>query len=124
MAGKGNPAATHTADAAAKTKQADGAATDTLAKRAESAASGALNAQQSTAAKAGGKKAGKATDDIPGFFVRAVPETGFRLCGFAFTREGIGIALDVLSEEQAKVLKEEKNLVVEEVTFPLDETAG
>lgn len=61
--------------------------------------------------------------EIPALFVRAVPEQGFRRCGIGFTREGIGIALDALSEEQIAALRAEPNLVVEETTFLPDEAA-
>lgn len=55
-------------------------------------------------------------DAIPGLWVRSVPPT-FRRCGFAFTREGIGIALRALDEEQVELLVNEPNLVVEHTVF-------
>lgn len=55
-------------------------------------------------------------DAIPGLWIRSVPPT-FRRCGFAFTREGMGIALHALTEEQVEVLVSEPNLVVEHTVF-------
>lgn len=55
-------------------------------------------------------------DAIPGLWIRSVPPT-FRRCGFAFTREGIGIALSALSEHQVEQLVSEPNLVVEHTVF-------
>lgn len=122
MSRNGKTAAATTADAAAK-NTADGAATDTHVERAEAAASGAQDAQQSTAAEAGNKgaKTGDEKAEIPVLFVRAVPEQGFRRCGYAFTREGFGIALDLLTKEQIETLKQEKNLVVQEGSVSADD---
>lgn len=55
-------------------------------------------------------------DAIPGLWIRSVPPT-FRRCGFAFTREGIGIALSGLDERQVEQLVSEPNLVVEHTVF-------
>lgn len=55
-------------------------------------------------------------DAIPGLWIRSVPPT-FRRCGFAFTREGFGIALHALTEAQVEVLVSEPNLVVEHTVF-------
>ncbi len=55
-------------------------------------------------------------DAIPALWVRSVPPT-FRRCGFAFTREGYGIALSALDEEQVEQLVNEPNLVVEHTWF-------
>ena len=55
-------------------------------------------------------------DAIPGLWIRSVPPT-FRRCGFAFTRDGMGIALHALTEEQVEVLVSEPNLVVEHTVF-------
>lgn len=46
----------------------------------------------------------------------------FRRCGFGFTREPIGIAMDALTEEQIETLRNEPNLIVQEGEF--DESAG
>lgn len=55
--------------------------------------------------------------DIEGLWVVAIPESGFRRCGFRFTREGIGIALDALTSEQIEQLENEPNLKVERGIF-------
>lgn len=55
-------------------------------------------------------------DAIPGLWIRSVPPT-FRRCGFAFTREGVGIALSALDERQVEQLVSEPNLVVEHTVF-------
>ncbi|MBZ9665441.1 hypothetical protein H3221_011845 [Pseudomonas sp. LMG 31766] len=55
--------------------------------------------------------------DIEGLWVVAIPEQGFRRCGFRFTREGFGIALDALTEEQIEQLENEPNLKVERGIF-------
>jgi hypothetical protein len=55
--------------------------------------------------------------DIEGLWVTAIPEQGFRRCGFRFTREGFGIALDALTAEQIEQLENEPNLKVERGIF-------
>lgn len=55
--------------------------------------------------------------DIEGLWVVALPEQGFRRCGFRFTREGFGIALDALTAEQIEQLENEPNLKVERGIF-------
>ena len=55
--------------------------------------------------------------DIEGLWVEAIPEQGFRRCGFRFTREGFGIALDALTAEQIEQLENEPNLKVERGIF-------
>lgn len=55
--------------------------------------------------------------DIEGLWVTAIPEQGFRRCGFRFTREGFGIALDSLTAEQIEQLENEPNLKVERGIF-------
>ncbi|MEF2116080.1 HI1506-related protein [Pseudomonas aeruginosa] len=55
--------------------------------------------------------------DIEGLWVVAIPEQGFRRCGFRFTREGFGIALDALTAEQIEQLENEPNLKVERGIF-------
>ena len=55
--------------------------------------------------------------DIEGLWVVAIPEQGFRRCGFRFTREGCGIALDALTAEQVEQLETEPNLKVERGIF-------
>lgn len=55
--------------------------------------------------------------DYDGLWVVAIPEQGFRRCGFRFTREGFGIALDALTAEQIEQLENEPNLKVERGIF-------
>jgi len=55
--------------------------------------------------------------DIEGLWVTAIPEQGFRRCGFRFTREGFGIALGALTAEQIEQLENEPNLKVERGIF-------
>jgi hypothetical protein len=69
----------------------------------ESAASGVQEAQQSTAAKG----------DIAALWIRSVKPEGFRRCGFRFGPEGVGIALDALTDDQVEILSNDPNLVVE-----------
>lgn len=54
---------------------------------------------------------------VDGLWVTAVPEQGFRRCGFRFTREGFGIALSLLTPEQIEQLENEPNLKVERGSF-------
>lgn len=58
-------------------------------------------------------------EKVPALWIRSVPES-FMRCGRRFTREGYGIALDVLTEEEIQRLKDEPNLVVEEVDALID----
>lgn len=55
--------------------------------------------------------------DIEGLWITAVPEQGFRRCGFRFTREGFAIALDALTPAQIEQLENEPNLKVERGIF-------
>lgn len=70
-------------------------------------------------AKAQGKQ-----DEIPMLYVRTKKRFGSRRrAGFRFNREGFGIALDALSDEQVAALKADPTLVVEEGTVPASEEA-
>lgn len=55
--------------------------------------------------------------EVEGLWITAVPEQGFRRCGFRFTREGLGIALSALTEQQIEQLEREPNLKVERGVF-------
>ncbi|HBO4355095.1 TPA: hypothetical protein L4U31_002853 [Pseudomonas aeruginosa] len=55
--------------------------------------------------------------EVEGLWVRAVPEQGFRRCGYSFTREGYGIALSALTDAQVQALESEPNLIVERGVF-------
>lgn len=60
--------------------------------------------------------------ELPGVFVRTKRRIkSRRRAGFRFNREGMGIALELLSEEQLKQLREDPALEVEDCTFPLAE---
>lgn len=60
---------------------------------------------------------GASEDEIEALFIRSVPES-FRRSGHRFTREGHGIALDLLSDEEVAALVNDPNLVVEHCWFP------
>lgn len=62
-------------------------------------------------------------EEVEALFIRAVPEQGFRRCGRRFTREGHGIALSLLSDEQIEALVSDPNLVVEHCWFPLKDVS-
>jgi len=55
--------------------------------------------------------------EVEGLWITAIPEQGFRRCGWRFTREGFGIALDALTVEQIEILENEPNLKVERGIF-------
>ena len=61
----------------------------------------------------------KGLDDgeVEGLWVTATSEHGMRRCGFRFTREGLGIALSALTEEQIEQLEAEPGLTVERGSF-------
>lgn len=62
-----------------------------------------------------GKPANKsAKQSLPALFIRSRSANGFRRCGFGFNRHGYGIALNALTEDQIKTLKNEPHLMVEE----------
>lgn len=61
--------------------------------------------------------AGKEPTLLPGIYVRSLPEV-FRRAGHVFTREGHGLLLDNLTEEQLKAIREEPLLSVQECEFP------
>ena len=61
-------------------------------------------------------------EETPGVFVRTKRRfKSRRRAGFRFNREGMGIALEGLSEEQLQQLRDDPALEVEDCTFPLDE---
>ncbi|HBO0784615.1 hypothetical protein KUC85_00930 [Pseudomonas aeruginosa] len=65
----------------------------------------------------------EAQQSVEGIFVRSYPPT-FRRAGFAFTSEGIGIALSALTEAQLRAIKEEPQLRVESCEFLPDDVGG
>ncbi len=68
-----------------------------------------------------GKGKGK-PDEIPAVFVRTGRGVkSRRRAGFRFSREGLGIALEALSDEQLEKLHADPALEVEACTFPADD---
>ena len=64
-------------------------------------------------------------EEMPGVFVRTKRRIkSRRRAGFRFTREGVGIALELLTEEQLKQLRDDPALEVEDCTFPLEEATS
>ena len=64
-------------------------------------------------------------EEMPGVFVRTKRRIkSRRRAGFRFNREGTGIALELLSEEQLKQLRDDPALEVEDCTFPLAEATS
>lgn len=61
----------------------------------------------------------KEDDGVDALWIRSVPPS-FRRAGFRFTREGLGIALDVLTADQVRALEREPNLVVKRCAIPVD----
>lgn len=53
-------------------------------------------------------------DKASELFIKSRSAQGFRRCGHSFTPNGHGIALDQLTAEQIKTLKNEPQLIVEE----------
>lgn len=62
----------------------------------------------------------KAKKEIPALLITARAES-FRRAGFRFGKEPLGIALECLTEDQIEQLKNEPNLIVEEVDALLDD---
>lgn len=64
-------------------------------------------------------------EEMPGVFVRTKRRIkSRRRAGFRFNREGTGIALELLSEEQLQQLRDDPALEVEDCTFPLAEATS
>lgn len=62
-------------------------------------------------------------DDLrDGVFVKSKP-VSIRRCGFRFDRDGCGIALNLLSDEQLERLENDPDLIVERCQFPMNEDA-
>lgn len=62
-------------------------------------------------------------DDLrDGVFVKSKP-VSIRRCGFRFDRDGCGIALDLLTDEQVEQLENDPDLIVERCQFPMNEDA-
>ncbi|MDX1464120.1 MAG: HI1506-related protein [Halomonas sp.] len=79
-------------------------------------------AQGDAKAPAKDAKDSRTPGEILGVFVRTKKRYGSRRrAGFRFTREGHGIALSALSDEQLEQLHADPALEVEECTFPADD---
>ncbi|MGP9666253.1 hypothetical protein ACT3TY_16740 [Halomonas sp. AOP22-C1-8] len=64
-------------------------------------------------------------EEMPGVFVRTKRRIkSRRRAGHRFNREGVGIALELLSEEQLQQLRDDPALEVKDCTFPLDEATS
>jgi len=73
----------------------------------------------------GSGKALPPMEETPGVFVRTKRRIkSRRRAGFRFNREGVGIALELLSEEQLQQLRADPALEVEDCTFPLEEATS
>lgn len=73
-------------------------------------------------ADVGGHGADDSSDDlgdgeVEGLWIRAIPEQGFRRLGMRFTREGHGVALSALTNDQVEALISDPNLTVEHGFF-------
>ena len=82
-------------------------------------------AQGTTVTGDGTGKALPPIEEMPGVFVRTKRRIkSRRRAGFRFNREGVGIALELLSEEQLQQLRDDPALEVEDCTFPLTEATS
>ncbi|MBB3231708.1 HI1506-related protein [Halomonas stenophila] len=80
----------------------------------------AIQVDAKTAAK--DPKDSRTPGEIPAVFVRTRKRYGSRRrAGFRFTREGHGIALSALTDEQLEQLHADPTLEVEECTFPAED---
>lgn len=79
-------------------------------------------AAAATPAKEKPKDESKKDDLRDGVFVKSKP-VSIRRCGFRFDRDGYGIALDLLTDEQLEQLENDPDLIVERCQFPMNEDA-
>lgn len=85
----------------------------------------AIEAQGNTVTGDGTGNALSPMEEMPGVFVRTKRRIkSRRRAGFRFNREGAGIALELLSEEQLQQLRDDPALEVEDCTFPLAEATS
>lgn len=94
-----------------------GAQLDTASAASQEAAATSQSAPAAAQALVGAVDELDDDGDVEGLWVTAVPEQGFRRCGFRFTREGFGIAPSLLTPEQIEQLETEPNLKVERGSF-------
>lgn len=100
----------------------DAAATEEAA---QAEATQPTEAQGDTATGDGTGTALPPIEEMPGVFVRTKRRIkSRRRAGFRFNREGMGIALELLSEEQLQQLRDDPALEVEDCTFPLAEATS
>ncbi|NQY77423.1 MAG: hypothetical protein HRT78_09900 [Halomonas sp.] len=85
----------------------------------------AIEAQGNTTTGDGTGNALPPIEEMPGVFVRTKRRIkSRRRAGYRFNREGTGIALELLSEEQLQQLRDDPALEVEDCTFPLAEATS
>ena len=120
------PAAAHSDNAPAASGEAAATSHPAAAAPAASLAAAVVTQPGAEAQAAASPAGGNATDavdgldddgDVEGLWVVAIPEQGFRRCGYRFTREGFGIAFSALTPEQIEILESEPNLKVERGIF-------
>ena len=92
---------------------------------AQASEAAAIEAQGNTITGDGTGTALPPIEEMPGVFVRTKRRIkSRRRAGFRFNREGTGIALELLSEEQLQQLRDDPALEVEDCTFPLAEATS
>jgi hypothetical protein len=92
---------------------------------AQASEAAAIEAQGNTVTGDGTGTALPPIEEMPGVFVRTKRRIkSRRRAGFRFNREGTGIALELLSEEQLQQLRDDPALEVEDCTFPLAEATS
>lgn len=116
--------------AAAKAKQEDKAKVEATEAQPQEQAeptpeAAAIEAQGNTITGDGTGNALPPIEEMPGVFVRTKRRIkSRRRAGYRFNREGTGIALELLSEEQLQQLRDDPALEVEDCTFPLAEATS
>ncbi|KTG26274.1 hypothetical protein AWR38_00465 [Idiomarina sp. WRN-38] len=92
---------------------------------AQASEAAAIEAQGNTITGDGTGTALPPIEEMPGVFVRTKRRIkSRRRAGYRFNREGTGIALELLSEEQLQQLRDDPALEVEDCTFPLAEATS
>lgn len=126
--GQAEPTPEPPADAVAPSDEEEAQASEDEAVTVEAAQSEATQpteAQGNTVTGDGTGKALPPIEEMPGVFVRTKRRIkSRRRAGFRFNREGVGIALELLSEEQLQQLRDDPALEVEYCTFPLTEATS
>ena len=92
---------------------------------AQASEAAAIEAQGNTVTGDGTGTTLSPMEEMPGVFVRTKRRIkSRRRAGYRFNREGTGIALELLSEEQLQQLRDDPALEVEDCTFPLAEATS